>query len=189
MRRRPAKAQAHVGVAQGARAAGVAGQGVRHRTGEARGSAAPAGGVGETDPPLGGPPPQGTRPPPTGPPRGAVGRGGPGRTAAREVAREAEARFGSLGPFSPADIAGLVGLSFLGGESVILLGDAAWGARVRGSVRRVGGLIRVVGGTGGPGPARARRSPRRAGLGAGRGGPADTGTRPVRRRRLGGVAG
>ena len=59
-----------------------------------------------------------------------------------EVAREAEQRFGSLGPFSPADIAGLIGLSFLGGETVILLGDATWGARVRASLRSVGELIR-----------------------------------------------
>ena len=59
-----------------------------------------------------------------------------------EVAREAEQRFGSLGPFSPADVAGLIGLSFLGGETVILLGDAMWGARVRASLRSVGELIR-----------------------------------------------
>src|SRR5687767_9860800 len=39
-----------------------------------------------------------------------------------EVAREAEVRFGSLGPLVAADVAVLIGLSFLGGETVILLG-------------------------------------------------------------------
>jgi hypothetical protein len=41
----------------------------------------------------------------------------------QEVAREA-GPVGSLGPFSAADVAGLIGLA-LGGESVILLGDKA----------------------------------------------------------------
>ncbi len=59
-----------------------------------------------------------------------------------EVALEAEARFGSLGPFTAADIATLVGLSFLGGEAVILLRDGAWASRVRTALRRVGDLIR-----------------------------------------------
>jgi hypothetical protein len=61
-----------------------------------------------------------------------------------DVVREAEARFGSLGPFTAADIAALVGLAFLGGEAVILLGDAGWAERVRGSLRRVGDLIRTL---------------------------------------------
>jgi AcrR family transcriptional regulator len=59
-----------------------------------------------------------------------------------QVATEAEARFGSLGPMRPADVAGLIALSFLGGEAVILLGDEAWGARARGWLRSVGDLIR-----------------------------------------------
>ena len=58
------------------------------------------------------------------------------------VAREAEARFGSLGPFSPADLAGLIGLSFLGGESVILLDQGDWAARSRSWLRSVATLIR-----------------------------------------------
>jgi AcrR family transcriptional regulator len=58
-----------------------------------------------------------------------------------DVAREAERRFGSLGPFSPADIAGLIGLSFLGGEALILLGDDDWGRRTRTWLRSVGRLI------------------------------------------------
>ncbi len=59
-----------------------------------------------------------------------------------DVAKEAEARFGTLGPFSPADVAGLIGLSFLGGETMILLGQEDWGRRVREWLRSVGGLIR-----------------------------------------------
>ena len=61
-----------------------------------------------------------------------------------EVALEAEAQFGSLGPFTAADIATLVGLSFLGGEAVILLGDDAWASRVRTALRRVGDAIREL---------------------------------------------
>ncbi|MCW6004205.1 TetR/AcrR family transcriptional regulator [Micromonospora sp. CPCC 205371] len=61
-----------------------------------------------------------------------------------EVAREAEARFGSLGPFSPADLASLVGLAFLGGEAVILLGDDEWAAKVRSALRRVTDLLRTM---------------------------------------------
>jgi hypothetical protein len=60
------------------------------------------------------------------------------------VAREAEARFGSLGPFTAADVATLVGLAFLGGETLILLGDNDWTERVRESLRRVTGLIRAL---------------------------------------------
>jgi transposase len=59
-----------------------------------------------------------------------------------EVAREAEARFGPLGPLAADDLAGLIGLAFLGGESVILLGDADWGRQVRAWLRSVGRLIR-----------------------------------------------
>lgn len=59
-----------------------------------------------------------------------------------QVATEAEERFGSLGPMRPADVAGLIGLSFLGGEAVILLGGEEWVPRVRGWLRSVGDLIR-----------------------------------------------
>ena len=61
-----------------------------------------------------------------------------------EVVREAETRFGSLGPFTSADIASLVGLSFLGGEAVILLGDKTWAARARSALRKVAELIRTL---------------------------------------------
>jgi AcrR family transcriptional regulator len=59
-----------------------------------------------------------------------------------QVASEAEARFGSLGPFTPNDLGILVGLSFLGAESLILLGDQEWSDRLRRALRRVGELIR-----------------------------------------------
>jgi AcrR family transcriptional regulator len=59
------------------------------------------------------------------------------------VAGDAAERFGSLGPFSPANVADLIGLAFLGGEAVILLGDPEAGRRVRESLRSVGDLIRT----------------------------------------------
>jgi AcrR family transcriptional regulator len=64
-----------------------------------------------------------------------------------QVATEAEERFGSLGPMRPSDVAGLIALSFLGGEAVILLGgetgeDGGWSNRVRGWLRSIGDLIR-----------------------------------------------
>jgi AcrR family transcriptional regulator len=61
-----------------------------------------------------------------------------------EVAREAESRFGPLGPFSAAEVATLVGLAFLGGEAVALLGDDEWVERVRTALRRVTDLIRAA---------------------------------------------
>jgi AcrR family transcriptional regulator len=60
----------------------------------------------------------------------------------REVAEEAEATFGSLGPFSAEQVATLVGMGFLGGESLLLLQDAGWSESVRGALRAVGDLIR-----------------------------------------------
>jgi AcrR family transcriptional regulator len=61
-----------------------------------------------------------------------------------EVAGEAERRFGTLGPFSPRELAMLIGLSFLGGEQLMLLGDERRAAEVRASLRRVGELIRQL---------------------------------------------
>jgi AcrR family transcriptional regulator len=59
-----------------------------------------------------------------------------------QVALEAEERFGPFGPMSAADAAGLIGLSFLGGEALILLGDEHRGRQARRWLRSVGGLIR-----------------------------------------------
>lgn len=61
-----------------------------------------------------------------------------------DVAGEAETRFGPLGPFTAAEVASLVGLSFLGGEALILLGDQQWSERVRAALRSVGKLIRTL---------------------------------------------
>ncbi|MFB9239204.1 TetR/AcrR family transcriptional regulator [Plantactinospora siamensis] len=61
-----------------------------------------------------------------------------------EVAGEAERRFGPLGPFTAAEVGTLIGLAFLGGESVILLGDEGWAGRVRSALRRVTDLIRAA---------------------------------------------
>jgi AcrR family transcriptional regulator len=60
------------------------------------------------------------------------------------VATEAEARFGSLGPFSPAAVAGLIGLAFVGGESVILVSGTDWDERVRAWLRSIGSAIRTL---------------------------------------------
>lgn len=60
------------------------------------------------------------------------------------VAREAERRLGQLGPFTAEEVAGLVGLSFLGGESVALLGYERWSTRVRSWLRSVVRLLQQV---------------------------------------------
>ena len=49
-----------------------------------------------------------------------------------------------LGPLTAEDAAALVGLSFLGGEAVILLGDPNWTRRVRTALRSLGRLIRHI---------------------------------------------
>jgi AcrR family transcriptional regulator len=58
------------------------------------------------------------------------------------VTREAEARFGSLGPLRAADLAGLIGLAFLGGETLILLGDRELSPQVHEWLRSLGDVIR-----------------------------------------------
>lgn len=58
------------------------------------------------------------------------------------VAAEAEGRFGSLGPFTSAEVATLIGNAFLGSESLILLGFERDDLPVRAALRRVGVLIR-----------------------------------------------
>jgi AcrR family transcriptional regulator len=57
------------------------------------------------------------------------------------VTREAERRLGPLGPFTAEEVAGLVGLSFLGGETVALLGNEEWSIRVRSWLRSVVRLL------------------------------------------------
>lgn len=60
------------------------------------------------------------------------------------LARRAEREFGDLGPFSPEDVAALVGGAFIGAEAHYLLGLERRGIPVRQSLRRVGDLIRIA---------------------------------------------
>ncbi len=59
-----------------------------------------------------------------------------------EVAREAETRLGSLGPFTADEIAALVSSAFLGSEAMLLLGFDRRDAPFRSALRRVGTAIR-----------------------------------------------
>ena len=59
-----------------------------------------------------------------------------------DVARRAEERFGSLGPFRPEEMAALAGLPFLGAETVILLGLDDTMIAARSALRRVGDVLR-----------------------------------------------
>jgi AcrR family transcriptional regulator len=59
-----------------------------------------------------------------------------------EVAREAESRFGPLGPFPADEIAALIGQAFLGGEAMLLLGFDRQQWPVRSALRRFSVLIR-----------------------------------------------
>ena len=61
-----------------------------------------------------------------------------------EVAREAERRFGPLGPFPPDELAALVGQAFLGGEAMLLLGFDRRRWPVRSALRRFALLIRAL---------------------------------------------
>lgn len=59
-----------------------------------------------------------------------------------EVAtREAE-RLGGLGPFTPAEVAALMGLPFMGAEGAILLGFTEEELPARSALRKIGALIR-----------------------------------------------
>jgi AcrR family transcriptional regulator len=61
-----------------------------------------------------------------------------------EVATEAAATFGGLGPFSPAEAAALIVNAFIGAEALLLLGFDRHQMPIRASLRRVGELIRVA---------------------------------------------
>jgi AcrR family transcriptional regulator len=71
-----------------------------------------------------------------------------------EVAREAEQRFGILGPFTPEEIATLVANAFIGSEALLLLGFERPVMPIRSALRRIGVLIRereeAAGAAGGP---------------------------------------
>jgi AcrR family transcriptional regulator len=59
-----------------------------------------------------------------------------------EVAREAEGRFGPLGPFPVDEVAALIGQAFLGGEAMLLIGFDRQQWPVRSALRRISVLIR-----------------------------------------------
>jgi AcrR family transcriptional regulator len=59
------------------------------------------------------------------------------------LARKAEARFGSLGPFTAEEIGALISSSFMGAESTFLLGAEKKGVPILKSLRRIGDLIRL----------------------------------------------
>jgi AcrR family transcriptional regulator len=61
-----------------------------------------------------------------------------------DVARQAEARFGSLSPFTPDEVAALAGMPFLGAEVLILLGINDSQVASRSALRKVGELLRTL---------------------------------------------
>src|SRR6266508_134387 len=61
-----------------------------------------------------------------------------------DVAREAERRYGRLGPFTAEEVATLVGNAFIGSEALLLLGFDRQVVPIRSALRRVGVLIREL---------------------------------------------
>lgn len=59
-----------------------------------------------------------------------------------EVAKEAEAQLGPLGPFTAREMATLIGNTFMGSEALILLGFDRDLLPIRTALRRIGVLIR-----------------------------------------------
>lgn len=60
-----------------------------------------------------------------------------------DVAEEAHKRLGPFDIIGPREIAGLVGLAFLGGEAMMLLGDQRQNTEIRAWLRRLGDVIRA----------------------------------------------
>ncbi len=61
-----------------------------------------------------------------------------------DLARRAQDKYGSLGPFTPEDIAVLVATAFIGTEALLLLELEEQGVPLRRSLRRFGDVIRVL---------------------------------------------
>lgn len=61
-----------------------------------------------------------------------------------EVATEAAERLGGLGPFTPAEVATLIGNVFIGSEALLLLGFDRQQLPIRSSLRRIADLIRLA---------------------------------------------
>jgi AcrR family transcriptional regulator len=70
------------------------------------------------------------------------------------VVREAEPRFGSLGPFTAEELAALAGSAFFGSEELLLLGFDRQLLPIRSALRRVGVVLRQLE----EGPARPGRT-------------------------------
>jgi AcrR family transcriptional regulator len=64
-----------------------------------------------------------------------------------DVARREEKRNGDLGPFTPEEVAALMGLPFMGAESFILLGITETDLPSRSALRKVGLLLQQIGRT------------------------------------------
>ena len=60
------------------------------------------------------------------------------------MAQQAAERFGSAGPFTPAELAALAGLPFLGAEAVILLGLDESKIAAGPALRKIGELLRML---------------------------------------------
>lgn len=58
-----------------------------------------------------------------------------------KLAEEAGARFGGLGPFTPGEVAALVGHAFISSEALILPGLENSGVPARQALRKFGALI------------------------------------------------
>jgi AcrR family transcriptional regulator len=61
-----------------------------------------------------------------------------------DVARREAERLGGLGPFTPDEVAMLMGMPFIGAESAILLGFDETQFPARSALRKLGGLIRAL---------------------------------------------
>jgi len=61
-----------------------------------------------------------------------------------DVGREAQRRYGPLGPFTAEEIATLIGTVFIGGESLLLLGFDRQVLPIRAALRRISVIIRQL---------------------------------------------
>jgi AcrR family transcriptional regulator len=61
----------------------------------------------------------------------------------RDVAARAAERLGGLGPFTPAEVATLMGLPFMGAEEMIVLGFGEPDLPARSALRKIGAIIRA----------------------------------------------
>ena len=65
-------------------------------------------------------------------------------TLLAQVARDAERRFGPVGPFSAEEAGSLIGAAFIGAESLLLLGFDRDVMPIRSALRRIGTAIRQL---------------------------------------------